>query len=439
MPPPSPPPPSPSPPPPSLPPGPSPPPPPLYPCIGETVTFNFFDADLVYSNLGGHGPDAWAPSRAIRYANVGSAATIADGSFRFDLVVTNQSEYTPANAVLNGISGSFARINFAAAAQQVSLRVSVHYSCCQEQNCRACDDASLSAAEKEECYADGCCCMGITCTEEACCSASEKDTLREGYGCFHAEDTVVLPSTALVGVSIFDLDRGPSDECTEKVTARDYAYYASPLRPATTSSLDIDKNAGTFTAGASGTADDHPSDPKNLTEAQAEKSVQIFYRPEQGFVEMDFDIDCTGDWPDGRNMLFAGDAAVCAPPPPMPPMPPTPPPLPPSPPAPPPPPPPPPPRAPAPPRPPAATVPTVAAVAAAIGAAASGRTAGPSLSLGRRRAEPRARVHLHRQRSPRHEPPLPGGRLPLAHAPQGGGVPLWDPSVALCRLRAVGK
>jgi hypothetical protein len=100
-----------------------------------------------------------------------------------------------------------------------------------------------------------------------------------------------LPSASLVGVSIFDLDKGPNGECDEGVRAADYAYYATPLRattgePATSTTLLVNRASGSFDATARGSAGDNPSDPRNLTAAQASKAVQIFYQPRVGFVEM---------------------------------------------------------------------------------------------------------------------------------------------------------
>ena len=114
----------------------------------------------------------------------------------------------------------------------VDLRVTVYRSCCSLPNCVACDDASLSLAEKDACYARRCCCFGATCDNATCCSGSEKEVKRHAYNCGEIDQAVVLPGTSLVGVSLFDLDTGPNNECTEKVTASNYAYYVSPLRPA---------------------------------------------------------------------------------------------------------------------------------------------------------------------------------------------------------------
>ena len=83
----------------------------------------------------------------------------------------------------------------------------------------------------------------------------------------------VLPQTALVGMSVFDLDGGPSNEYTESVTASNYAYYVTPLRAASGAQLnttvDVDRRGGIFTSTAIGTSIDNPSDPNNLTIEQA--------------------------------------------------------------------------------------------------------------------------------------------------------------------------
>ena len=48
------------------------------PCIGQSVTFDFCDAYLLHSNLGGRGPDASAPE-SIRYVNVARVANPEGG------------------------------------------------------------------------------------------------------------------------------------------------------------------------------------------------------------------------------------------------------------------------------------------------------------------------------------------------------------------------
>ena len=89
-------------------------------------------------------------------------------------------------------SDGFARVNFAADAGDVALRVTVQFSCCTEANCALCEDASLSGAERDACYSAGCCCHGVTCTDQSCCAADAKEANRRAYGCDKSADTVVV-------------------------------------------------------------------------------------------------------------------------------------------------------------------------------------------------------------------------------------------------------
>ena len=268
----------------------------------------------MHSNLGGSGPDAGDPT--IRYANVGATTIFGVGTLRFDLLVSATSSYAPYDASLNGLSGRFARINFAANTQ-TDLRVRVFRSCCTEQSCAVCADSALSTTEQAACYTAGCCCFGHTCTTPGCCAGSQREAWRLSYGCSGREsDPIILPSTSLVGLAVYDLDSGADGEYTERIVARDYAYYASPLRPSSgdelSTTLAIDRATGTFTSTARGTSDDNPTDPQVLTDEQARRGVQLFYRPQLGYVEMTFNVTYHGSdaAPEGRNLLFAGDSAV---------------------------------------------------------------------------------------------------------------------------------
>ena len=66
-----------------------------------------------------------------------------------------------------------------------------------------------------------------------------------------------------------------------------------------------------------------PTDAQSLTDEQASKGVQFFFRPQYGYIEATFSVSYNGAGScTGRNLMFAGDSALCAPPPPMPPLPP---------------------------------------------------------------------------------------------------------------------
>ena len=71
------------------------------------MSITFAGAEILYSNLGGQGPDtptgASAGSEAIRYVNIGGYY-LPDGSARFlDLVLSSLDSYTPYNSSLNGL------------------------------------------------------------------------------------------------------------------------------------------------------------------------------------------------------------------------------------------------------------------------------------------------------------------------------------------------
>ena len=170
-------------------------------------------------------------------------------------------------------------------------------------------------------------------------------TKRLTYGCNAAAEAFVLPATATVGLSVYDFDGGPNGEYTEQLTTGNYAYFRTPLRSSSgnivASTIAVDRSTGTFTSLAHGTRADNPSDPLTLSDTQASRAVQLFYRPQLGYIDATFAVTYTGDGDGtGRNLLFGGDANLCDPPPPMPPSwppppsPPTSPPLPPTPPAP---------------------------------------------------------------------------------------------------------
>ena len=77
----------------------------------------------------------------------------------------------------------------------------------------------------------------------------------------------------------------------------------------------IDPTEGLFASKGLGTPADNPSDPKNLTDFQASRAVQIFFRPEKGWIDAVFKITYSGAGDgEGRNVLFSGDTGLCEPP-----------------------------------------------------------------------------------------------------------------------------
>ena len=267
---------------------------------------------MAYSNLGGMGPDLSYPPN-IRYANTG-VQFVSGVPIRFDLLVTNRSEYLPHTPTENRISGRFAQINFAPNTM-VNLRVQVVRSCCALANCAACDRLPTDM-ERTGCYAQGCCCFSKTCTSAGCCSGAARETARASYSCSGMDSALTFPSSSLIGMSVYDLDGGFMGTYTEQLSIQGYAYYITPLRPASgnvvASTIAIDEAAGTFTSTIAGTPADNPSDPQSLTDLQASKAIQFFFKPTKGYIDAGFRVGYIGTSPNapGRNLLFAGDSAV---------------------------------------------------------------------------------------------------------------------------------
>ena len=85
-----------------------PPPPPLAPCIGEGSSFTFDYATVAYSNLGGLGPDLWAP-QGMRFVNTGTIFVNGVSTY-VDTFVTNQSFYTADDVTQNTKNGLFLQV-----------------------------------------------------------------------------------------------------------------------------------------------------------------------------------------------------------------------------------------------------------------------------------------------------------------------------------------
>ena len=196
------------------------------------MSFAFDGTEIVYSNLGGAGPLeplGWsAGQQGIRYVNVGTVYTLA-GALNLDLVLTNLTSYQPYDPSLNALSGQFAAINLACNTA-VNLRVTIKLSCSSGSSCKLCD--ALSGAAITSCYTSGCACFGATVTSQSDCAGARKEKHRAAYGCPYLEAPVVLPGDAMTTMTVFDLDTGPLGDYIEALTVPEYAYYKTPLRPA---------------------------------------------------------------------------------------------------------------------------------------------------------------------------------------------------------------
>jgi hypothetical protein len=241
------------------------------------------------------------------------------GLVYFDLVVHATTVYTPFDNRLNGLNGRFAQVNVAVDTE-VGLRVSTMPSCCTTTNCARCELGSLTSAERTACFARGCCCFGVTVTDEIECRDQAREEKRLRYECLQMDTSITLPQSALISMSIFDFDSGPSDSFTESISFSRYAYVSAPLRPTSgndvNSLVDIQYGPPLVLTSREGDAP-NPSDPQSLSDDQAARGVQVFFRPTLGYVEANFRCHSRrgaasiGAGSTDCNLLFAGDSALC--------------------------------------------------------------------------------------------------------------------------------
>ena len=129
----------------------------------------------------------------------------------------------------------------------------------------------------------------------------------------------------MVTVSVLDFNTGTNGDYLEQLTVPEYAYFKTPLRPASgvaglISSIYVNRETRTFTSTAHGSIQEEAIDLIALTDVQASNSVQFFLHPADGFFDAIFYVSYSGDSEcTGRSLLFAGDTALCTPPPQMPP------------------------------------------------------------------------------------------------------------------------
>ena len=94
--------------------------------------------------------------------------------------------------------------------------------------------------------------------------------------------------------------------------------FAEKLAKSASATVYVNDAARLFTGTATGTSADNPTDPTSLSNDQASRGVQFFFRPDDGVVDATFSVTYSGAGScTGRSLLFAGDSALCAPPPPQ--------------------------------------------------------------------------------------------------------------------------
>ena len=112
-------------------------------------------------------------------------------------------------------------------------------------------------------------------------------------------------------MSVFDFDSGAHGEYVEQLTVGEYAYHKTPLRPSSgnevASTVLVNEASGIFTSTATGTPADNPSDPSALSDVAASRGVQIFFRPQHGFIDATFSVMSSSQKSSGGILRFAID------------------------------------------------------------------------------------------------------------------------------------
>ena len=283
------------------------------------MSFDLSQAELAYNNLGGMGPDSGPLSRPVaRFVNAGTVYHPVYGAINIDMEVSNRSAYQPSNASLNGImNGAFSRVSIACNTE-TDFRTTLLRSCTSGPSCSAC--AKLSGGAQVACYAEGCDCWGTTVYNPVACSGSKWEAAKASYGCAEMNKTLLLPPGALLALTAFALDTGAQGDQYEQLTIPEYAYFRTPLRAASGNALTSQVFANTKTRTFTGlSASTSELTSLELTDEQAVQGVQFFIAPENGYVDWSYHVSSSSPSCVGSHVVFAGDSALCAPPPPTPP------------------------------------------------------------------------------------------------------------------------
>lgn len=214
----------------------------LYFCEAEPVVIDYNMASVAYSNLGGMGPDFNSPS-GLRFTNIAHI----ENDQTLDMIVTNQSEYSPSNTANNGLNGEFAQVNIG----------------------------------------------GGTATR-----------FRFTFYKSGSDEVYIMPWNY---ISIYDLDHGKKGEQYRETMeikgfATHYMTESSELHV-------VQKGDKWYTYGSTtwGTGKDNPSDPMNLTQQQKDRSVTLLFH-DKGFFDAKF--AAAKPKRSGRNFLFSGKSAL---------------------------------------------------------------------------------------------------------------------------------
>ena len=253
--------------------------------------------------------------------NVAALTDGQGGVTYLDLEVTNRSGYTTNEPSSNGfLNNRFAQINLACG-QSVDLRVTIYESCATAKSCNRCK-VLTDVTQRLICYGETCSCYGTTvdvpqdCTNDG--GATTEADARAAYSCANMNNPVVLPREALVTMTVYDLDTSDDYSVVEQITVPRYEYFKTPLRcsdgsewtgtgtGACTGSVVVNEQDRTFTATGTESSGADPTDPQALTDDQASKGVQFFFRGQDGYVDATFSVSNTGTGATcgGRNLLL---------------------------------------------------------------------------------------------------------------------------------------
>ena len=94
-----------------------------------------------------------------------------------------------------------AQVNLACG-HSVDLRATLKASCAEYPSCVACEDSSLTDAQRIVCYAAGCSCYGTSVTTEAECTGDTETAAKASYSCPQMATTIVLPAETMASMYV---------------------------------------------------------------------------------------------------------------------------------------------------------------------------------------------------------------------------------------------
>ena len=303
----------------------------IFACVDGGLRLRPSALQLANSNLGGLGPDVGAAD-GMRFVNVASfepadAIEASHSYVHVDLVITNRSAYTPADADMNvGYLG--AAVVSAATNSTVDLHGQLMLSCATADSCADCDymrGTEEGDSMRDACYSRGCSCFGETVHSATDCSGAAREAKRLSYGCAAAASSPTLPEAMKrLAISVLDLDGGLGGGCAQSVTWHTGFSSFTPLVPssgnAVASLVQVDTDtappAARLLSTSTGDAP-FPVTAPAVTEANAASAGLLVFDTVDGSFDATFEVVHAGGTATacgGGSFVFAA-AAPCAMPP----------------------------------------------------------------------------------------------------------------------------